>query len=558
MSDYDVEVESAQTPRSPRSEDPLHSISGPGHWSRSNTSEAVPGVATPLSWTLWGTSVERATRAAAYAMGALSKRERELPDGGRRYVRVFHGRPAVSVQFMAMLGDRLPCTSGREIAHSILGWAPEDIEYTPTRRRYPVVAWRFPLLYASVPSRLRRAARETDRWYDDQIAGIQDLDLAAATEMFRQANAAFERMLTLQISVLLGVVQPTHDALERLLAKAGTGDVAVLSGSGGAEVAGMVSDIWEYSRGRLGLEEVVRRHGFHGPAEGELSSRVWREDQGPLISVAAHYRGRAEGDVPAELISGHRRERIEAERRVLHVLPRPHRLAALLVLRLAASRLPLRGIAKRSFLQAFDVARASARRIGACLAADGVLADPDDVFYLTVEEITGLPPDGIADVVNGRRARRAEYQQLELPVHWQGMPVPLPAVSLAATPTTGSNTGLELLRGVGVSHGVVEGLARVLHTADFDEVEPDEVLVAQTTDPSWAAVMFISRALVMDTGGSLSHAAVVARELDIPCVVNTGSGTRTIRTGDHLRVDGRSGVVEILARADQNGTHPST
>lgn len=63
--------------------------------------------------------------------------------------------------------------------------------------------------------------------------------------------------------------------------------------------------------------------------------------------------------------------------------------------------------------------------------------------------------------------------------------------------------------------------------------------------------MFISSGLVVDIGGALSHAAVVARELGIPCVVNTGSATKTITTGDRIRVDGTNGTVEIFARTTE-------
>jgi pyruvate,water dikinase len=61
--------------------------------------------------------------------------------------------------------------------------------------------------------------------------------------------------------------------------------------------------------------------------------------------------------------------------------------------------------------------------------------------------------------------------------------------------------------------------------------------------------MFISAALVVDIGSALSHAAVVARELGLPCVVNTRDGSRRLQTGDRVRVDGGAGTVEILARA---------
>jgi pyruvate,water dikinase len=116
------------------------------------------------------------------------------------------------------------------------------------------------------------------------------------------------------------------------------------------------------------------------------------------------------------------------------------------------------------------------------------------------------------------------------------------------------------VEGVGVSAGIVEGRVRVVLTPDFDEVEPDEVLVAPTTDPSWASIMFISGALVVDIGGALSHAAVVARELGIPCVVNTRTGTRELRTGDLVRVNGDAGTVarSTASDAEMAGTLTAT
>ncbi len=88
---------------------------------------------------------------------------------------------------------------------------------------------------------------------------------------------------------------------------------------------------------------------------------------------------------------------------------------------------------------------------------------------------------------------------------------------------------------------------------DFAEVESDEILVAPTTDPSWSSIMFVSKALVVDIGSALSHAAVVARELGLPCVVNTRDGTRLLHTGDRVRVDGTAGTVHILERAESSG-----
>ena len=108
-----------------------------------------------------------------------------------------------------------------------------------------------------------------------------------------------------------------------------------------------------------------------------------------------------------------------------------------------------------------------------------------------------------------------------------------------------AQTGDEIT-GLAVSPGVVEGRARVVLDAATSELEPGEVLVCQTTDPSWASLFLVASALVIDIGGALSHGAIVARELGVPCVINTRLGTHRLRTGDRLRVDGNTGVVTVL------------
>ncbi|MEA2170780.1 MAG: rifampicin phosphotransferase, partial [Solirubrobacteraceae bacterium] len=354
--------------------------------------------------------------------------------------------------------------------------------------------------------------------------------------------------LVCQTIGILSVMQPLHDAVVQLCEKLGAGDASVLTGaSGGAEMA-VVNDIWAASRGRLSVEEIVRRHGFHGPLEGELSGRPWREDPAPLRAMIEGYRARPDGDDPALRDAGRRRARPAAERELLDAAPVWQRPAIRRLLALAREKLPLRGVGKRSFLQAVDVGRAAARRVGALLAADGVLDDPEDVFYLTFEELTGTLPADPKAVVAERRARRIEYQALQLPDAWKGMVEPFPEQDAVA---------VDVIEGIGVSAGVVEGVARVLHDPDFEDVEDGEILVAPFTDPGWASIMFLSAALVVDIGGALSHAAVVAREMDIPCVVNTRTGTRDLHTGDRVRVDGKAGTVEILSRSGATPT-PST
>jgi pyruvate,water dikinase len=95
---------------------------------------------------------------------------------------------------------------------------------------------------------------------------------------------------------------------------------------------------------------------------------------------------------------------------------------------------------------------------------------------------------------------------------------------------------------------VVEGRAVVItDPAMPGEVEVGDVLVSPTTDPSWASILFLVAACVIDVGGPMSHGAIVARELGIPCVINTRDGTKLLRSGDRVRVDGQAGTVEVLA-----------
>jgi pyruvate,water dikinase len=104
-----------------------------------------------------------------------------------------------------------------------------------------------------------------------------------------------------------------------------------------------------------------------------------------------------------------------------------------------------------------------------------------------------------------------------------------------------------VVRGLGASPGVAEGPARVILCADqLAELEPGEILVAPSTSPSWTPIFGTIAGAVLDSGGIMCHAAIVAREYGLPAIVGTGSGTKTIRTGDRLRVDGSTGLLTLL------------
>ncbi|HTK66116.1 MAG TPA: PEP-utilizing enzyme [Pseudonocardia sp.] len=552
---------------------PMHTVSIPGrHWSRGNIGEALPGVLTPLTWSLWEVAAEGGTRAAFHALGAATTAERAVPtDRSEGFIRAFHGRGAAQLEFLCAMGDRIPGTSGAAIAEQVFGAAPPELVGRRDVRRYPVIAAKLPWTSMRAPSILRAAAAETEAWWRTETGRAASLELAGATALFTDAADRFRRNVALQATTLFCVVQPVYDLFEKLASRAGIADLTGLaSGYGAVPETAVVGDLWRVSRGELTMAQLVDRHGFHGPREAELAARVWREDSAPLRRLVAEYAATGDAQDPALRETRLRSQRVEVERRILAALPWAARPGGRLLLARAARVIPLRGIAKDAYLQAEDVIRAAARRTGELLERQGALADAEDVFFLTDAEIERGVGDEARDLVTRRRERFEHYKTFELPTTWVGDPEPIQLDTTSpgdrrSRRIDGGNRGqtagsvdhparadTEVLAGVGVSPGVVEGPARVVTDPSFDDVEPGEVLVAPATDPSWASIMFLSSALVVDIGGALSHAAIVARELGVPCVVNTGTGTRTIRTGDHVRVDGGTGVVTILKRARQS------
>ncbi|WP_250283619.1 MULTISPECIES: PEP-utilizing enzyme [unclassified Frankia] len=527
--------------------DPLHSRSAPqAFWSTSNFGEAMPGVMTPLGWTFWGPTAERATRAAFGSMGALTRKESGFPADERdRVCNVFYGRVAGRVDFLVGIGDRLPGTSGAAVAEQVVGAMPPELASSPSRRRWPVIALRFPYSFATIGRKVRRANAETQQWWLESVGKTKDLSRAEAIRQFHEAARRFEHNVTVQGIHVLCAVQPVYEQLRRLVEGAAVGEVtSFMSGYGAHAESAIVTDMWAASRDRLTIEEVVRRHGFHGPREGEISGRVWREDDAALRKLLEGYRALDETADPARIEGRKRQAREALERKLLASLPRHRRPGARLVLRLAANVIPLRGVGKAAFLQSLDMARAAARRIGEHLVDEGLLDDVEDVFYLTTDEIVALPRDA-RELVVRRRERRAYYETLQIPPAWLGQPAALDESEVGDTAPI-----VDVLEGVGASPGTVEGTVRVVSDPDDADVELGEILVSPTTDPSWASIMFVSGALVVDIGGALSHAAIVARELGIPCVVNTRVGSQVLRTGDLVRVDGASGHVRVLKHVD--------
>ncbi|MFD0373801.1 PEP-utilizing enzyme [Streptomyces sp. NPDC127112] len=177
--------------------------------------------------------------------------------------------------------------------------------------------------------------------------------------------------------------------------------------------------------------------------------------------------------------------------------------------------------------------------MGRRLAAAGVLDTTADVYHLRLDELdrigTWPPPPELASELreraNRRRARRAALARTPL--------VPPPPAQ-----PPGRTHAEVLLRGVPGSAGIAKGPVRVVHGSDgFAALRNGDVLVAAYTSPAWTPLFRRAAAIVTDTGGVASHAAIVAREFGIPAVMATADATTRLRDGQEVLVDGDHGLV---------------
>jgi phosphohistidine swiveling domain-containing protein len=187
--------------------------------------------------------------------------------------------------------------------------------------------------------------------------------------------------------------------------------------------------------------------------------------------------------------------------------------------------------------------RDTLRGFGRRLAGEGLLDDVDDVWMLERGELLGDTAD-LRAIVALRREEQARGL-VEGVQPYLGDPPESRERDSIVEGFYGS--GGSALSGAGASPGVAEGVARVVAGPDdFARVQRGDVLVTTTTTPAWTPLFPSLGALVTETGGILSHAAVVAREYKLPAVVGATGATRAIPDGTRVRVDGTSGTVTIL------------
>jgi phosphohistidine swiveling domain-containing protein len=303
------------------------------------------------------------------------------------------------------------------------------------------------------------------------------------------------------------------------------------------------------------LDGFLARHGHLGQNHDDLATPSWAEAPATLLRNLARRAG-TRGGPGTQVGADHRLEqlrRLAADRAAAvrtALADRPDELARFEKTLAYALEIGYLTEGHNYWIDRMAQARLRrlATRVGRRLVRAGVIDRVDDVFFLGADEVA----DAILDeaprqsLIRDRRGELERQRTLTPPQYVGPIPDESGTPDRFDSPRVESTVANEL-RGTGASAGIVRGPARViLSQDDFGRVQQGDVIVAPASNPSWVPVFTIAGGLVTNTGGVLSHAAVVAREFGLPAVVGATEATSKIADGRLVEIDGTAGTVRLL------------
>lgn len=576
-------------------------------YTRANIGEVIPGIMSPLAASAGATALDVGFQIVGGCLGTWAPFRHQLPPAVERgeqaaFVGVFYGRAYLNLSLITTGADLVPGASAAAVEEQYLGGVrnpgapPRTLTRTEQRIRLLVIprglriAARLPRLTAEQGVRvdrfLEQEALVDPQWLSNEellvridytgrwqlpVAGLHLLNSTFASpglETLTKSVRAWlpdapagmvERLVTGLPDVesakpayglwRLSRLALASPALRDLFAHTDAGELAdALAAQTGADADAFRSECAAF----------LREYGYRAMREAELSSRSWAEDPTFVYATIKSYMQAGEDADPVAAHDRQARLRQEAERYADEHLGLVRRAVFRKQVGFAQRFIALREKTKAQWVRAMGPTRALVREGARRLVAAGLLAQADDVYLLLNTEFAAalrgeLDAAAVGVIVARRREAIAICEQIELPEWFEGRPTARwigaeadASPAEAASPASAAEEAV--LRGIAVSPGRVRGRARVITTLDEDAaVEQGEILVAPFTDAAWTPLFFTAAAVVVDLGGPLSHGSTVAREYGLPAVVNVKTGTRRIRDGQEITVDGTRGEVILHA-----------
>ena len=547
-------------------------------WSNVNVGEALPGVVTPYTWSVASNFSELGFRKAFAALGCAVPKDAEL-------VGNFRGRLYLNLSEMFLIAAQVPGVRPSTLLSWIGGGEISRLEELEYGSGYSGFLFRLPLTVARFAQQNMSIGAKVESFesqFNAEMRRIRGVDMrilapAALASILHDIETLLDDtgsiMLTCYGNLLMSIV-----ALRQVLRHVAPDRYADLerdltSGLADLDSAAPGVSLWHIAEmlrtepdardfvmrtssekmrvtdlpdgpTRRALERFLDAYGDRGAREAELAEPRWREDPSLLFAILRiHLDRQSEADGPLEMERRQRRLRDESEAELERLLPPPLRMGVRHLLALVQRFVRLRERLRAQTVQVLGLFRSVAVEGSRRIAMREACGD-DAAFFLSVEELknhlTGRLPS-VATLVRGRRAQFLRDISLPNPPDtFVGSPPPI----VAEPPRT------DELRGLASSSGCVQGRVRVLTAlTELSQFRSGEILVAPYADVGLSPLFLVVRAVVTDLGGPLSHAAIVAREYGVPMVMNVKVGTRLLKTGDLVEVDGNRGIVRILEKA---------
>jgi rifampicin phosphotransferase len=303
------------------------------------------------------------------------------------------------------------------------------------------------------------------------------------------------------------------------------------------------------------FELFLQKYGHRGRYESDWSLPRYSEDPVPLLfAIGVHVKA-PECPLPQTIIARQEREAAQTMRAFEARLNWWQRIFWLPCVRWLLRRIK-RMYVWRELCRSEMMRPPSAIRLWLLAMAErfverGLIDERDDYFFLTREEIAaGLGQPELAgqfrSIVARRKAEIELWRELEMPLLMRESELPaLLSRGVAVMP----EASVRELRGLCVSAGCVEGEVLVMRDpSEFARMRRGAILVAPATDPAWTPLFTLASGLIVEVGGTLSHASTVAREYGLPALANVKDATRILKDGDRVLLDATGGVVQLLSR----------
>jgi len=541
-------------------------------WSNGNFRDAAPLVQCTLSISLFVYQVDIILRAPFESIGY------SLP-AGLRFTKSFQGRPYCNSSLMQWLyfdsTGFLPAATNRS-----MGGHQQEIEIDMKARgglgKKLRRGWNTVKLMRKMNRYKKEAtaciAKETafaNAFIRADLTTLSDEALISKLQLCDQRIEAYARPF-IMLTARSGSAIMLFELLEKHLPDKGTAlATALLAGAGDItsadhgyhiqDLAALVGtdpaaqlffnadpflpERWqnlpESSSFKQAFQAFIDEYGHRAVYEVYLESPRWREKPDYLLNVIKqNINGLSSSTIKAQ-----QKQKAERARQTLKKeLPFYLQGFAKSLVKQAASGAASKEMAKSTYIRLFEPMRLLLLEAGRRFELRGLLQSGDEIFHCAYIEVMSLLTGewngkGLRLLIESRRRNRAALEELSPP------DLILGEQAHYLKPVT-MGSGSEWV-GMGVAAGCAEGCARLIRTPEQGgSLKPGDVLVAPSTDPAWTPLFLNATAIVMETGGQLSHGAIVAREYGIPAVVNIPGLFNVISDGEQIIVDGDHGIVK--------------